>query len=1244
MDDGLDPVIVDAFIERWEKSGGAERSNTQSFLNELCDLIGQPHPDPVREANHLNDYVYERSVTRNHADGHTSTRFLDLYKRGHFVLEAKQSAKSGKAKADPAQTELHGMEAGDRKTGTAKRGTNAWVTAMRKAREQAEAYAKDLPPEHGWPPFLIVCDVGYCFEIYADFSGQGKNYAHFPDRRSFRVLLEDLRQPVVRERLRTIWTDPHALDPAKKSAEVTRDIAARLAIVARDLETKHDAETVAMFLMRCLFTMFAEDVDLLKRHSFTRMLEELQAMPDKAHLALEQLWTDMDTGSALNAWIREPVRKFNGGLFRDARALPLTAEMVAELTIAARRDWRDVEPAIFGTLLEQALDKKERHKLGAHYTPRAYVERLVTPTIIEPLRDDWRDVMVECQALIEDGKADDALREARRFHESLCKIRVLDPACGTGNFLYVAMEMMKKLEGDVVDFITELGGEATLEFQGHTVDPHQFLGIELNPRAAAIAELVLWIGFIKWQLKTGGQDVVRDPVLKDFHNIECRDAVLDYRERTLRLDDNGKPVSRWDGETMKSHPVTGENVPDESARVEIYDYADPKPAVWPTADFIVGNPPFIGGKDLRADLGDGYAEALWAAHSDMPKSADLVMYWWNQAAKQVAGAVKKGAKTGTSGRPRQFGFITTNSIRQTFNRRVIEKALSGKPPLSLIYAIPDHPWMKSADRAAVRISLTVAAPGEERDGVLAEVVKESGLNTDQPSVELKGRFGLVGPSIKLGARVSSSPALKANAGVCSPGVKLHGAGFIVTRREAASLGLGENPKISELIHPYLNGRDLNQRPRDALVIDTYPLSEQELRTSAPSIHQRLLDLVWPERRSNNMKFRRENWWWFGATHKLYRDFVRDMPRYIATAETSKHRFFVMLPSTVRADNMLVNFGLDSPHLLAVLSSTLHVSWALATGGRMGVGNDPRYNKTRCFDPFPFPDLTDKPALKSRLDDLGERLDAHRKAVLDRHDFLTMTKLYNVLERVRALEAASSSKSSQPLSSRPDAPLERGAEPGPIAAIDGSARANGSRISARIAGASGPASGMTDGGAGKESVPPLTEAERDIYDAGLVGTLKSIHDDIDAAVFEAYGWPADLDDEAILERLVALNLERHEEERRGQIRWLRPDFQIPRFAPKTAKAKQDDLDLGGAAVVETGVKLPALPAKDRRAQARIVRELLETATGPVTPDTLARRLNGKNTKAKINRVRDMLDVMEALGQAELDEEGRYFVSG
>ena len=1230
IDDGLDPARVKAFIKRWSDSGGAERSNTQSFINELCDLLDLPRADPAQEINARNDYVFERSVTRNHSDGHTSTRFLDLYRRGAFVLEAKQSATSGKTKTDAAQIELHGIEAGDTKTGTAKRGTNGWITAMRKAREQAEAYAKDLPPEHGWPPFLIVCDVGYCFEIYADFSGQGKNYAHFPDRRGFRVLVDDLTNPVIRQRLRDIWTDPHGLDPAKKSAEVTRDIASRLAIVAKDLEKRHEAETVALFLMRCLFTMFAEDVELLKKGSFTAMLEELQGMPGKAHLALEQLWADMNTGSALNAWIREPVRRFNGGLFRDARALPLTAEMVAELTIAARRDWRDVEPAIFGTLLEQALDKKERHQLGAHYTPRSYVERLVTPTIIEPLREDWRDVLVEAQILIDAGKANDARNLARRFHEKLCEIRVLDPACGTGNFLYVAMEMMKKLEGDIVDFITELGGEATLEFQGHTVDPHQFLGIELNPRAAAIAELVLWIGYIKWQLKTGGQDVVRDPVLKDFHNVECRDAVLSYGAKTLRLDEHGKPVTRWDGETMKRHPVTGENVPDEGARVEIYDYAEPKATAWPKADFIVGNPPFIGGKDLRADLGDGYTEALWAAHKDMPRSADFVMYWWNQAARHLAAGTKKGG----GGKPRRFGFITTNSIRQTFNRRVIEQALTGKPPLSIIFAIPDHPWMKSSDKAAVRIAMTVVAPGEELSGSLAEVVSEKGLNTDQPEVRLDVNTGAITSTIRLGAKVGSAISLKSNEGICSPGVKLHGSGFIVTPEKAAKLGLGTDPAVAEIIRPYRNGRDINQKPRGVLVIDLFGLDADDVRTRFPAIYQHVLAEVKPERDQNRRDTYRENWWIFGEPRNQLRPALAGLSRSIATTETSKHRFFSFLPAGTLPDNMLVCIASAKASDIATLSSRPHLVWALATGGTLE--DRPRFNKGRCFDPFPFPDLSDKPALKARLDELGERLDAHRKSVLAKHDFLTMTKLYNVLERVRALEAVSSVI---PTRSVPDAVRD-------TSPIKGEEGVRNHRSQPDPA----PSSSLMEEVPAKRAElvemtgapPPLTEAERDIYDAGLVGVLRSIHDEIDGCVFEAYGWPADLSEEEILERLVALNLERHEEEKSGHVRWLRPDFQIPRFAPKSA-GKQGEMVLADAVIAEAG-KLPAFPAKDRAAQARLLRETLMRAGKPLNARSVAAGFAGNNTAAKIARVGEMLGVLEALGQAETDGEGRYFTRG
>ena len=264
VDDGTDPAAIDDFICRWEKSGGAEMANFQLFAKELCTLLGLPEPDPAQERVESNDYVFERRVDYKFDDGTTARRRIDLYKRDCFVMEAKQSGKRVEAKkADPNQLDLIPEDAMQVKAGTATRGTGRWDKVMRAAKRQAEDYARALPKEHGWPPFILVVDVGHVIEVYADFSGQGKNYAQFPDRDGYSIPLEGLRDQAIRDRLRAIWWDPHALDPTKRSAEVTRDIAERLARIGRSLEGKHDPKEVAEFLMRCLFTMFAEDVGLL---------------------------------------------------------------------------------------------------------------------------------------------------------------------------------------------------------------------------------------------------------------------------------------------------------------------------------------------------------------------------------------------------------------------------------------------------------------------------------------------------------------------------------------------------------------------------------------------------------------------------------------------------------------------------------------------------------------------------------------------------------------------------------------------------------------------------------------------------------------------------------------------------------------------------------------------------------------------------------------------------------------------
>lgn len=1203
------------FLEEAKASGGSEIANCQPFIERLCEHLDLPRPDLAKESNELNDYVFERRVAFKHADGSSTNGRIDLYKRNSFILEAKQSSKrKPKKKLDADQLALLPEDAKQSKLGHAKQGTRGWDEVMKAARKQAEDYARALPVEHGYPPFLLIVDVGNVIEVFADFSGQGKNYAHFPDRQSYRLSMDDLLDEDIQERLRAVWTDPLSLDPAKKSAEVTRDIADRLAKIAKRLEVRHDPKEVAEFLMRCLFTMFAEDVGLIPDKGFEKLLGEIKETPENFVPALESLWKVMDEGGYA-PHLNTSLKKFNGSLFKTRKALTLEPDEIHELWVASKRDWHDVEPAIFGTLLERALETRERSKLGAHYTPRAYVERLVIPTIIEPLRSDWEAVQARIRDLLEQGEEREALRAARRFHRQLCSTRVLDPACGTGNFLYVSLELMKKLEGEVLEAIAQLGGEpdrysdykeeAGRDLVGQklarsggrfSVDPHQFYGLEINPRAVAIADLVLWIGYLKWQLKTGGAESVSEPVLDAYGTIKEQDAILAFDKQEILRGDDGKPLSRWDGQTMKLHPITGEEIPDPDAQIELYTYVNPRAAEWPEANFIVGNPPFIGGKDMRAELGDGYAEACWKARPHMPGGADFVMHFWDEAATRLIRKTTKAAPNVL----RRFGFITTNSITQTFSRRVIEKHMSGKQPLSLVYAVPDHPWLKAVDKAAVRIAITVAEAGE-KEGVLAQVISEAELNSDAPQVMLEKQEGKIRAKLSIGANLSSMHNLASNKGISSRGMELRGSGFILEMSERAGVPESEQQFVWE----YKNGADIARGRSYRSVIDCFGLSETELRDVAPYIFQHLSTHVRPERQQNRREASRRNWWVFGEARKDFRDFAVNLPRYITTIETAKHRFFQFLDASIRPDNKLVNIGLSSSLSLSCLSTRAHAYWSMSNGGWLGVGNDSVYVKTKTFDPFPFPAcVTDDTnlALTKRLEELGERLDAFRKERLAAHDFLTMTGLYNVLERVRELD-------------------------------------NGC------------------------DVDPLSDKEKDIYEAGLIAILKDLHDEIDRAVFEAYGWEdlilalvgkpgattpsphktaeQEAAEEELLSRLVALNQERAAEEARGEVRWLRPDYQIPKLGHKVATPKDEEQISADVTVIDLPTK-PKWPT-DGLDQIRVLREVLSAAERPAKPDELSANFKGGRNRQK--RIEQVLEHMVETGMVrtgELDGDTRYFL--
>jgi hypothetical protein len=632
-----------AFIQRWQGVTASELATSQSFAIALCELLGveRPHPGPEQR------YEFERPITFRHGDGSSSPGRIDLYRAGCFVWESKK------------------LRAGQ--------STRVFDEALLRARSQAESYARALPAAEGRPPFLVVVDVGSCIELYADFTRSGATYIPFPDPRSHRIALAQLADAATRQRLRLLWTDPLALDPARASGRVTRAVAAELAGLARSLEADgHAPQTVAAFLTRCLFSLFAEDVGLLPAGAdglgaFEGLLRQHRARPDTLARMLQVFWDGLDHGG-FNPAIAESVLRFNGKLFKgsaaDGYALPLKPEQIDGLLRAARANWREVEPAIFGTLLERALTPPSA-TLGAHYTPRAYVERLVLPTVVEPLRADWADARAAALLLAREAEALDDSQEARdQARRGARRAAALSPPAVQRARARPGLRQ-RQLSVRDAGAPEAPGGRGAgparpalgqrqdkLGLAGETVTLQQLLGIELNPRAAALAELVLWIGWLQWQIRTFGNRAAWPS--RWCTTTATSNAAMRCWPGTAGAgvpDADGRPLTRWDGKTRKRHPVTGEPVPDEAAQVEQWRYLNPRPAEWPQADFIVGNPPFIGNKRMR----ERWATATWRrcarAGRRARQCADFVMYWWEQAAAAELRLVEvAGESEGTRGR------------------------------------------------------------------------------------------------------------------------------------------------------------------------------------------------------------------------------------------------------------------------------------------------------------------------------------------------------------------------------------------------------------------------------------------------------------------------------------------------------------------------------------------------------------------------------------------------------------------
>ncbi|MCB4822960.1 class I SAM-dependent DNA methyltransferase [Roseicella aerolata] len=874
-------MTPDRFIERWGTATLTEAAGAKPHFNDLCELLGVPKP---QEDNRGINYAFEKIA----AEANGRHGFADVWKRDCFAWEYKRPG------ADLGAAHL-----------------------------QLLRYAGNL----GNPPLLVACDMRRIV-VRTAWTNEVTREDTFG--------LQDLYDPARVDLLRQMWTaPPEAWRPRKTRAALTEEAAGELGELAQRLRFRgHDPQAVAHFVCRLAFCFFAADVKLLPRQLLEGMLNAGRRNPGRFAEYAGTLFAAMaERGSEIGF---TAVPWFNGGLFEDAMALPLVAADMSLLDRLSALEWSDIDPSIMGTLFERGLDPSKRGQLGAHYTDRNTIERIVGPVVRRPLQAEWAKARDRIQALLTEraalraeagaGAAEDLkalsgavvtaesvakrkslAREAERrrrrdialleeaeailgaYLRRLRQYRVLDPACGSGNFLYVALLTLKDLEGDAIAEAAALG----LPGRMCEVGPEAVLGIELNPYAAELARVSVWIGHIQWA-RRNGYPVPHDPVLRNLDTVECRDAVL-------ATDANGAPV----------------------------------PAAWPAANAIVGNPPFLGDKVMRAGLGDDYTSRLRTAFAGrVPGAADLVCFWFEKAREAL-----------TAGTAERVGLVATQSIRNGASRQVLEAIrTTGR----IFDAWDDEPW--TIEGAAVRVALVCFGRTDSDD-----VPHLDGVPVAEVRADLTAG----------GSDLTQARRLAANRGLCLQGpVKV---GAFDVPGETARTWLAEPPNPNgrpntDVLRPWINGQDITRRPSDRWIIDFADMPERQASFYLrPFAH--VIVNVKPARDRNRDAQRRERWWRLGRSGGELRAAVAPLSRFIATPRVAKHRLFVWCPATTLPDSRVYAVARDDDCTFGILHSRFHEAWALALASRHGVGNDPTYNNQTCFETFPFPEgLTlDQPA-------------------------------------------------------------------------------------------------------------------------------------------------------------------------------------------------------------------------------------------------------------------------------------------
>ena len=889
------------FVAKWNDTAFGERQASQEMFLDICGVVEHPTPG---EYGNPEAFTFEKWVPGGFADAYLEERFGWEFK-----------------------------------------GDDADLDAALNQLLRYQVYLKT-------PPLLIVSSFK-TIRIRTNFPGMATELHEIPISR--------LDEPENLNKLRYAFHAPVEFRPDRSVDTVTRETTELFHSIVEDMELHNeDPEKLARYLNQMVFCLYADAANLLPDNLFTGIVRQYYRKPPEFAEVIRDLFERMADGGRFGA---VAIPHFNGNLFDHTEAVELSAVSLQRLVEAAGKNWQDIEPSIFGTLFERALDASKRSQLGAHYTSAEDIMLVVEPVVMAPLRREWETARREVDNLISEEDRDGAEVRLERFRRRLFDATVLDPACGSGNFLYLALRSLLDLEKEVIDF----AAARSLSDSKPRVKPDQMLGLEVNPYAAAIARTALWIGYIQWH-KANGFDYSDRPILTPLHTIHQTDAILDLSD------------------------------PD-----------NPREPEWPAAEFIIGNPPFLGGKLLRTQLGDEYVNTLFKEYDGrVPAEADLVCYWF-----------ERGRATLEGKRAKRVGLLATQGIRGGANRRVLQRI---KETGDIFLARSDHPWVLNG--AAVHISIVGFDDGLEINRELDGSPVES-----------------INANLTAGADLTNARPLAENIGAAFQGPVKVGA-FDIPGSLAQEMLNSPNPhgkSNAEVLSRWVNGRDITTRFREMCIIDFREMSlESAALYEAP--FEYVNQHIRPTRERNNDWQRRTYWWRLGRSGNDLRAAVVSLTRFIVTPRVSKHRVFVWVEPDTLPDSAVVAIAGDDDYTFGVLHSRFHELWSLAMGTQLE--SRPRYTPTTCFETFPFPEPTEEQ--REAIGEAARELNELREGWLNPPGLgaaelkkRTLTNLYN-------------------------------------------------------------------------NHPTW---------------LDNAHKTLDSAVAAAYGWPADLGEQAVLERLLTLNLER-----------------------------------------------------------------------------------------------------------------------